>query len=496
MQIVSLPPNEIIVSNRFREEMGDIAGLADSILRHGQLLPLVLNQEKRLVDGGRRLAACKLLNLQTVNVVYRETLSDVDLHELEIEANKHKQFTWWEKCLGIAYIHKLKHQRSILSDDDEWTQQATGDLLNTSVGHVNYCLKVASYLNSPDKALAEKFRQCDGVTDAWRLILRMREDEDNAELSRREKSQTNNHEQEKQSQCLIQEVEAIRAAPELLAAERSRYTNNPLNVQPFEEYWKEKETLANEAANTIFISNKFIQGDSIAYMNDPENEGRFDHIITDIPYGIDMEMLDQQNPHGGMVDLDTVIEEHDVDDNKKLIADFFPAAFRCTKPSAFVVTWCDVMLWQYMYDLAIAAGFKVQRWPITWVKTSRCMNQCAQFNFTKNTEIAIVCRKPGAVLASGAQSSVIVASNEQMRKTIGHPFAKPFECWEFITKVVSLEGQLILEPFAGRGSGVLSLLQMKRTVIAVELQVAHYNALLENMKREYYQKQNPNYVFK
>src|SRR5690349_6311273 len=141
---------------------------------------------------------------------------------------------------------------------------------------------------------------------------------------------------------------------------------------PFEIYWEERTKHTEELKNTSYISNKFILSDSIQYMLDGGNRERFDHIITDIPYGIDMDMLDQQNPHGGMVDLDTVIEEHDVDENRDLIGKFFKAAFACTKPTAFVVTWCDIMLWQYMYDLAVEAGFKVQRWPITWNKSHQC----------------------------------------------------------------------------------------------------------------------------
>src|SRR5689334_8158135 len=168
MQLIHLKLDEITESNRFREDLGDIAGLADSISRCGQLLPLSINQDKRLVDGGRRLAALRLLNAPVAMCVYRETLTEDELHELEIEANKHKQFTWYEKCLGVAHIHKLKQRRGF-ANGDSWTQQATGALLGVSVGNVNYCLKIAKELNSKDKNRAEKFRQCDSLSDAWRL---------------------------------------------------------------------------------------------------------------------------------------------------------------------------------------------------------------------------------------------------------------------------------------------------------------------------------------
>ena len=332
----------------------------------------------------------------------------------------------------------------------------------------------------------------------YRLKYKMEVNENGLQesIAELEKAHVNSKEQEIETTILIKEVERVESSVDALAEERARYSANPLNTVPFETYWKEKTEMANAARNTIYISNRFVCGDSIAFMNDVENAGRFDHVITDIPYGIDMDMLDQQNPHGGMQNLDTVIEEHDVADNMQLIRDFFPAAFRCTKDSAFVITWGDMMQWQFMYDEAIKAGFAVQRWPIVWLKTHACMNQCVNFNTTKNTEIAIVCRKPKTTIALQPNTSVIAASNLEMRKALGHPFAKPFEAWEFLIKLASLEGQLILEPFAGRGSGTLSMLRMKRHVISVEKQVTHFNSLVENMKTQYYLKINPNFVFK
>ncbi len=124
------------------------------------------------------------------------------------------------------------------------------------------------------------------------------------------------------------------------------------------------------------------------------------------------------------------------------------------------------------------------------------MNQCVRFNTTKNTEIAIVCRKPGTTLVNQPQSSVITAARDELCDLIGHPFAKPFAIWEFLLKTFTLENQSILEPFAGRGSGVLSMLKLARNVVGVELDEHHYNALLENVKQLHFLPINPNFNFK
>jgi DNA modification methylase len=147
-----------------------------------------------------------------------------------------------------------------------------------------------------------------------------------------------------------------------------------------------------------------------------------------------------------------------------------------------------------MYHLAIGAGFSVQRWPITWVKTNRCANQAAQYNFTKNTEIAMVCRKGNAVMVEHGGTSVVIASNDEMVRLTGHKFAKPKELWQFFARHTSFSNQLIFDPFLGRGSSALSLLDYDRRVMGTELKTEHYNALLENMKT-YYRKINPNAIF-
>jgi ParB family transcriptional regulator, chromosome partitioning protein len=49
------------VGERRREEMGDVAGLAASIKRHGLIQPIVVDGDLNLVAGGRRLRAYQLL---------------------------------------------------------------------------------------------------------------------------------------------------------------------------------------------------------------------------------------------------------------------------------------------------------------------------------------------------------------------------------------------------------------------------------------------------
>jgi len=52
---------DIRIGKRFRQDLGDIQSLADSIADIGLLHPIVVDSENRLIVGRRRLAACELL---------------------------------------------------------------------------------------------------------------------------------------------------------------------------------------------------------------------------------------------------------------------------------------------------------------------------------------------------------------------------------------------------------------------------------------------------
>lgn len=61
---------------RHRTDLGDIRALADSIDTIGLIHPVVVTPECKLIAGGRRLAAVKLLGWETVPVTVIRTLAD------------------------------------------------------------------------------------------------------------------------------------------------------------------------------------------------------------------------------------------------------------------------------------------------------------------------------------------------------------------------------------------------------------------------------------
>jgi ParB family chromosome partitioning protein len=68
---------KIIVGDRYRKDLGDLEPLKASIAEIGLLHPVVIDSERRLLVGGRRLEACKQLGLLTIPAVTAASLADL-----------------------------------------------------------------------------------------------------------------------------------------------------------------------------------------------------------------------------------------------------------------------------------------------------------------------------------------------------------------------------------------------------------------------------------
>jgi ParB-like chromosome segregation protein Spo0J len=74
---------EIQFGPRVREDLGDVEELARSIARHGLLHPPVLDRDKWLIAGARRVKACQLLGWEEIEVRWFDELPEDERLALE-----------------------------------------------------------------------------------------------------------------------------------------------------------------------------------------------------------------------------------------------------------------------------------------------------------------------------------------------------------------------------------------------------------------------------
>lgn len=484
-----IPVDSVKVDGRVRTDFGDLEDLARSIDEVGLVQPIVVTAgTHRLVAGERRLRAHRLLKKPTIKAVYIEVLNETHLTMLEATENiVRKDFDWREVVLAIDKVHRLKTVEGY-SAGEAWGIRETGRLLNTAKSSVSRAVLIAKFLHENDPQITA----AEGVTEAYQILLRREEDRLARALVAASVPKRDSVVSTKPT------IERKDIPDEDFFAGQGSTGFTPgigipidLDERPGEVGLDGNTTKVRPIS--VPLSQMFFHADSVTFCRSVPAE-TFDAVITDWPYGIDMNMLDQQNPHGGMKDIDTVKAEHTVEGNEQLHAAIVPLIYALLRPNGWFITWTDQMQWQRNYDLCVAAGFKVQRWPLTWHKTSVCMNQTAQYNFTKNTEIAIVCRKGAATLLRPQASCVWSGGNDAEAKALGHPFAKPFGLWEWIYNATCVRGARVLDPFVGSGSSVIPAIRMGLRPTGVEVNETHYNSLILNAQN-FYKSVDPTCIF-
>ena len=105
-----VPIEDIKVKKRIRKDMGDLAGLADSLKRFGQISPILITKDNVLVAGGRRLEAARSLGWRSINAVEVDISDELTKLEYEREENAQRQdFTTEEAEEAARKIHRLKN---------------------------------------------------------------------------------------------------------------------------------------------------------------------------------------------------------------------------------------------------------------------------------------------------------------------------------------------------------------------------------------------------
>lgn len=95
--------DEIVIGERARKELGDLAALSASIADIGLLHPIVITPDNRLVAGQRRLEACRVLGLTRVRVTVVDTIKTaLDALKAERDENVQRQALTMSEAVDIG----------------------------------------------------------------------------------------------------------------------------------------------------------------------------------------------------------------------------------------------------------------------------------------------------------------------------------------------------------------------------------------------------------
>lgn len=459
--------NEIIIEDRYRKDYGDVKDLALSIASNGLLHPVVVDSDNRLVAGGRRFAAFTLLASGQVTGVDGLAFGEVPVTRfgaldegqrklLELEENiRRKDTTWQEQVLGLYDYHKICYRKA-LKRNDKWTQEMTGHLLNMDQGPVSTMLTVAAALL---KDKEDPIKDCANLSDAVRTLMQRKQDEAAQEQLKRINAR-------RERELKDRELNAARVSiPEGLESTTTQQTGTAEQTTPSVKVGTGVQGVLNKKLVTKEqIASFYYHGSALDLLPRIASQTTINHIICDPPYGIDMSNLSGAN-------IARVEETHEVEPNKQLLKAFLDVAYSSLAADGFLCMWYDLDHHEKLQEWAKQIGFKVCRWPFTWCKSSPCSNQASQYNITKSTEVCMLLRKSEQSVIKTKQSRNWLVSASASTPT--HPFVKPFDVWKYLIETVSVEGQTIVDPFAGEGSSLAASFRLGRNPIGIEIDDKH-----------------------
>ena len=408
--------------NRYRKDVGDIKDIAQSIQEYGQIQPIVINRQDELIAGGRRLAACMLLQ-KKVKVIYEDIVDDLLMREWELEENlRRKDFTPSEEIAAVAEIHKMrqkKHGKAESGLDTGWSIQNTADLIGKSKASIASDLKMA---------------------DMVAAFPQLKEAKTKSEIKK-----------------------AVKGLEKLSLAVNA--------VEKHEDYIK-----CNKKQNLWELHNE----DSLPYMQKMPDKC-VDLLLTDPLYGINADQIaiTLGGKTGGMTGCGFKIS----DDAEEALTNFMVLAiesFRITKDDAHGFIFVAPEFFHLIRQMFINVGWLVHIKPMIWIKGVTGQANVPYAWPSSCYEMFLYMRKTTSKLYLEGRSDWIQVPMVDSSKKI-HQYEKPVGLLRELIKRTVLPGSIIFDPFAGSCSTLEAATMEKCLSRGIEKNFEAYSLGLNRM---------------
>lgn len=444
-----LAPSLITINHeRYRQGLGEekkkaeiaFNDLKNSIRRFGILQPVTISREKELIAGYRRLTAALELGLRQVPVIYDDQeIPLLTRREMELDENLHRHdMTWKERANAIADLHKLK-----MAADPTWGQEKTAQVAGTAQSKVSEALQLQTMLTMfPELAQAKTAKQALSIG--------------------------------KQKAKTVLRTEAIKSKP----------------------------------ADFKSVQERVINADSTKFITLVPN-GSFKLALCDPPFGIG---YDRRKNHTGLTETGY---EDGIENYEELIA-MAPELYRILEDDGILIwflgnSWVGDALpeedfpveqiqqaidYAYKGEIAVQrlaqllqeliewhgkirqgakrafrkAGFIVDEIPLVWDRSEgRCYTTRPDRYFGRGYDIALMCIKGNPELVKrGRPNGNVFRFKPVEQSDKEHIVERPIELYEEIIKHTTIQGERVVDFFAGSGSVGAAAARNGRDYLMVE----------------------------
>lgn len=402
---------EVIIGERFREDLGDLEELIASIREKGVIQPITIDSNMNLLAGGRRCAASLEIGLPTIPAIIREFVDEIDSREIELMENVHrKDFTWAEQAKLVAKIDALYKEKH----GSNWSGRKTAELLDKGVATVARNLQLANAIE-----IIPELADYKTADEALKVLKKM---EDNAIVSEL---------RDRQKQRLEAEGEAN---PQVVGSQLESGLRTMLKM----------------------ADNNYMIGDVFTIMQGMKTNGNIQIIECDPPYGIDLNS--QKASKDSVTSNVHSYEEVPADQYESFLDRLTSELFRVAGKDCWLVFWYGPSWHQAVLTSLRKAGWQVDEIPAIWAKTQGQTLQ-PEIYFARGYEPFFVCRKGKPIMVERGRLNVFnfpgVAG-----KLKYHPTQRPIELIREIFSCLGAGRQHVFVPFLGSGATLLTCYDM------------------------------------
>ncbi len=431
-----VPFSKIIFGNRFRKEYEGIDDLALSIADKGNIAPMVLDTNLKILAGGRRYQAIEQLGWKEVGVLIRETDGELDAREIELFENvMRKDLVWQERVKLTKEIDSLYRKKY---GDNHWSKKDTAELLGRSVGGVGEHLQLADALEIVPEL--EKLKTEDAAKKA---------------------------------------VEALR---EKLALDELASRREDKTIPKDERL----ELLLQEAEKSYIVKDVF---EALAEMPDHEwatDKYNINFIEVDPPYGID---LAGKKRAGKIVDVGTKsYVEIPKDEYEEFLHTLLSELYRITSPQVRMIFWFGFQWYDTILSIMEEIGWKPDYIPAIWTKGHGQTNK-EYSNLARTYECFFyVSKNKDYRVKKGGRANVFDFRGVYPADKY-HPTQRPLdlliELIETFGAHIPKEKGVILVPFLGSGATILATNKMGYPAFGWDINPEYKEKFLHEVRRDY-----------
>lgn len=396
---------EINVPRRFREDLGDLDELIESIQSYGVLQPITLNGNMELMAGGRRFEAATRAGVEWIPALIRDTDDELDLREIELIENVHrKDFSWNEKVQLTQHIHNLLEEKH-----GQWTQKQTAEVINRSPAGVYRHLELANALQ-----IVPDLGNCKSEDEAFKAWKKAQE---RAQVSK------------------------LRELQEQKFADPDTQETAPTD---------ETETERNKRRIYQYAHDHYRIGDAFEGMQELIDyyKGRGGSMIRfiecDPPYAIDLnEAKRGEEKHEDY-------NEVDKGDYPGFLRKIAEMTYKVAARDAWMIFWYGPTWHCEVFAALRRAGWQVDDIPGIWVKPTGQTNSPDTY-LARQYEPFAICRKGKPLLAQQGTSNVFHAPHVPTNKKY-HPTQRPLDLMNELVATFCYPNTIALVPFLGSGA--------------------------------------------